>query len=314
LPYDILLVDEISMCYSGLFYHLISALKDGAKVILVGDSAQLSPLSWGNLLVDLLEKKNLQINYLTKIMRQALDSGIITDANLIREGQDPLEGKKTFKEIRGVNQDFYYMFRSDKDELFDIAVKTYIKTVEEKGLDNVYLITPRRENASNSTKEFNRKIQDLLLDDTLPYVLFGKDMKFKLGAKIIHRKNNYTLGVMNGEQGYVIEITNIDSNTNQGDGLIAKYGDKIIEYDKSALKELNLAYSITVHLSQGSEADTVIIVLDSSAYVLLSNCLLYSAVTRSKNRCLLLSQPYAYDKCINTNIGNQRNTWTKFFN
>jgi hypothetical protein len=312
LPYDILICDELSMVYSGLFYHLISAVKDGAKIILVGDGAQLNPLSWGNLLVDLLEKKNLQINYLTKIMRQALDSAIVTDANLLRDGIDPLNGIKTFKEIRGVKKDFIYMFRSDKNDIFDIAVKTYLKSVEEVGLDNVYLITPRRDNADLSTKTLNKKIQDLLLDDTLPYVLYGKDIKYKLGAKIIHRKNNYDLGIMNGEQGYVIEILNIN-NENEGDGLIAKYGDKIIEYDKSNLKELNLAYSITVHLSQGSEADTVIIALDSSSYTLLNNCLVYTAVTRAKSRCLLLSQPYSYDKCVKTNVGNYRNTWTQFF-
>ena len=312
LPYDILICDELSMIYSGLFYHLISAVKDGAKIILVGDGAQLNPLSWGNLLVDLLEKKNLQINYLTKIMRQALDSAIVTDANLLRDGIDPLNGVKTFREVRGVKKDLVYMFRSDKNDIFDIAVKTYLKSIEDVGLDNVYLITPRRENADLSTKTLNKKIQDLLLDDTLPYVLYGKDMKYKLGAKIIHRKNDYDLGVMNGEQGYVVEILNINSN-NEGNGLIAKYGNKLIEYDKSNLKELNLAYSITVHLSQGSEADTVIVALDSSSYTLLNNCLIYTAVTRAKSRCLLLSQPYSYDKCVNTNVGNHRNTWTQFF-
>jgi exodeoxyribonuclease V alpha subunit len=313
LPYDIVICDELSMVYSGLFYHLISAVKDGAKIILVGDGAQLNPLSWGNLLVDLLEKKNLQINYLTKIMRQALDSAIVTDANLLREGIDPLDGVKTFREVRGVKKDLVYMFRSDKNDIFDIAVKTYLKSIEEVGMDNVYLITPRRENAELSTKTLNKRIQDILLDDTLPYASYGKDTKYKLGAKIIHRKNDYDLGVMNGEQGYVVEILNINNN-NEGNGLIAKYGNKLIEYDKSNIKELNLAYSITVHLSQGSEADTVIVALDASSYTLLNNCLIYTAVTRAKSRCLLLSQPYSYDKCVNTNVGNHRDTWTQFFN
>jgi exodeoxyribonuclease V alpha subunit len=313
LPYEVIICDEISMVYSGLFYHLISAIKQGAKLILVGDGAQLSPLSWGNLLVDILEKKNLQISYLSKIMRQAMDSGIITDANLLREGIDPLDGVKTFRTIRGINQDLVYMFRADKNDIFDIAVKTYLKSVEDVGLDNVYLITPRKENADVSTKTFNKTIQDLLLDDSLPYVMYGKDMKYKLGAKCIHRKNNYDKGVTNGEQGYVVEILNINEN-NEGDGLIVKYGDKVIEYTRSDLRELNLAYALTVHLSQGSEADTVIIALDSSSYTLLNNCLIYTAVTRAKSRCLLLSQPYSYDKCVKTNVGNHRDTWTQFFN
>jgi exodeoxyribonuclease V alpha subunit len=312
LPYDIIICDEISMVYSGLFYHLISAVKNGAKIILVGDSAQLSPLSWGNLLVDLLDKKNLQINYLTKIMRQALDSAIVTDANLLRDGVDPLDGLKTFKEVRGAKKDLVYMFRSDKNDIFDIAIKTYLKSIEDVGLDNVYLITPRKDNADVSTKTFNKKIQDLLLDNTLPYVLYGKDMKYKLGAKVIHRKNNYNLGVTNGEQGYIVEVLNLDNN--EGDGIIVKYGDKTIEYTKRDLGELNLAYSITVHLAQGSESDTVIVALDSSSYTLLNNCLLYTAITRAKSKCLLLSQPYSYDKCVKTNVGNHRDTWMQFFN
>jgi exodeoxyribonuclease V alpha subunit len=204
------------------------------------------------------------------------------------------------------------MFRSDKNELFNIAVNTYIKTIKDVGLDNVYLITPRKENCQNSTKNFNKKIQDLLIDDSHPFVQYGKDNKFKEGDKVIHRVNNYELGVMNGEQGYVTEI--YDMQEGGGSGLVVKYGDKYIEYDKSTLSELSLAYSLTVHLAQGSEAHTVIVVLDSNSYVLLNNCLLYTAVTRARSRCLLLSEPFSYDHCVITNVGNQRDTWTKYFN
>jgi exodeoxyribonuclease V alpha subunit len=312
LEYSVILVDEISMCFSGLFYHLISAIRLGSKIILVGDGAQIAPLGFGNLLVDLVNKENIQVNFLTKILRQAEKSAIVTDANLLREGIDPLNNKKSFKEVRGENSDMYYMFRSDKNELFNIAVNTYIKTIKDVGIDNVYLITPRKENCQNSTKNFNKKIQDLLIDDSHPYVQYGKDNKFKEGDKVIHRVNNYDLGVMNGEQGYVTEI--YDMQEGGGSGLVVKYGDKYIEYDKSTLSELSLAYSLTVHLAQGSEADTVIVVLDSNSYVLLNNCLLYTAVTRARSRCLLLSEPFSYDHCVITNVGNQRNTWTKYFN
>jgi len=311
LPYDIIIVDEISLCFSGLFYHLISAIKDNAKIVLVGDSGQLNPISWGNLLVDLLEKKDLNICYLTKIQRQAAASGIISSANLIREGIDPLNNEKTFKKVYGELQDMYFMFREKKEELFTIAVKTYLKTVEKIGLDDTYLITPRKECDPNSTYTFNKTIQDILLDDTLPYVKFGKKSIFKLGAKVIHRVNNYDLGVTNGEQGYVVKIKNMGKDG--GDGLVVEYPDKIIEYTKENLKELHLAYAITVHSAQGSEAHTCIVVLDSNSFVLLNNALLYTAITRSKSRCLLLSQPFAYNRCVSTNVGNKRNTWTQFF-
>ena len=312
LPYDIILVDEISMVFSGLFYNLITSIKPTAKIILVGDSGQLNPIGFGNLLVDLLGKTNLQICRLTKIQRQAAASGIISSANLIREGVDPLNGEKTFKKVYGELQDQYFMFRTDRDDLFNIAIKTYLKSVEEVGLDNVYLITPRKENCEISTKNFNKAIQDILLDNSLPFVKYGKDGIFKLGAKVIHRINDYELGVMNGEQGYVTNILNMQNNEG-GSGLIVNYGDKEIEYNKLNLNELSLAYSVSIHLSQGSEAHTVIVVLDNSSFTLLNNCLLYTALTRAKSRCLLLSQPYSYDKCINTNVGNKRNTWTRLF-
>ena len=301
------------MVYAGLFYNLISAIRDDAKLILVGDPGQLMPLSWGNPLIDILDRNEFQVFYLTKIQRQAARSGIISSANQIREGIDPLNGIKITKQVLGELEDMYIMHREDKDTLFDIAVKTYLRSIEKEGLNNVYLLTPRRNSEPNSTENFNKRIQDILLNEELPYIKFGEKNIFRLGAKVIHRVNNYELGgigVMNGEQGYIIEIKNIQNG--EGTSLVVEYPDKIIEYEKSNLKELQLAYALTVHLAQGSEADTCIIVLDSNSYILLNNCLLYTAITRAKKRCLLVAQPYAYDKCIKTNVGNKRNTWMRF--
>jgi len=313
LPFDIVILDESSMVYAGLFYNLISAIRDDAKLILVGDPGQLMPLSWGNPLIDILDRNEFQVFYLTKIQRQAARSGIISSANQIREGINPLNGIKFTKQVLGELEDMYIMHREDKDTLFDIAVKTYLRSIEKEGLNNVYLLTPRRNSEPNSTENFNKRIQDILLNEELPYIKFGEKNIFRLGAKVIHRVNNYELGgigVMNGEQGYIIEIKNIQNG--EGTSLVVEYPDKIIEYEKSNLKELQLAYALTVHLAQGSEADTCIIVLDSNSYILLNNCLLYTAITRAKKRCLLVAQPYAYDKCIKTNVGNKRNTWMRF--
>jgi exodeoxyribonuclease V alpha subunit len=269
------------------------------------------PNWFGNTLIDIIEKKNIfQVNELTKIQRQAQDSGIIVDANQIRDGIDPLNGIKELKTIHGKNQDMYYMFRNTKEELHSIAIKTYLNSIESVGLDNVLLLSPRKENCLNSSKTFNTEIQDILLDKSLPFVKWG-DKIFRLGAKTIHRVNNYDLKTMNGETGYISNI--FEMSANGGNSLEVKYPDKFVIYTKSDLKELELAYSVSIHLAQGSEAHTVILVLDNNGFSLFSNCILYTGISRSKSRCLLLSQPFAYDKCISTNVGNLRDTWMKGF-
>jgi exodeoxyribonuclease V alpha subunit len=307
LSYNLVLIDESSMLNAFLIWSLLKAVKPDTKIVMVGDHKQLPPLGAGNVFSDLLEKENeFQVNKLTKILRQAELSGIITDAGMVRNGINPVE-KKSFKTVHGELEDLYYMFRSSRDELNDIAIKTFLKTVENIGLDNVIILTPRKKECVNSTREINQKIQNALIGD-VPYMEYGKT-KYKIGSKVIHIKNDYEKGVMNGEIGYV---NRLDYNENGEQVLIVTYEDKEIAYEKDDLSDIDLAYALTTHRFQGSQCDTVISILDKTHFMLLGREYLYTTMTRSVKRCLILAEPWAFDKAVETEKGASRNTWLKY--
>jgi exodeoxyribonuclease V alpha subunit len=305
LSYDVVLIDESSMINAKIIYDLISALKPGTKLIMSGDCRQLPPIGFGNIFSDLLTlKDSFNIYELTKVHRQAEKSGILTDANLIRDGINPIQ-QPEFKIIHGELQDMYYMFRDNREALNEIAINMFLKSVKTDGLDEVVIITPRKKDCINSTREINIKIQDALINNQQPCLMRG-NLKFKLGAKVIQRANNYDKNVFNGDIGYITSIYE--------DRCMVTYSNKIIEYTKSELGQIEHAYCLTIHLSQGSGYKTVIVIIDNTHFSLLDSCLLYTAITRSKLKCLLLSEPSAFKKCINQNNSIARQTWLKELN
>ncbi len=312
LPYDVILADECSMNNARIFYDLISAIKPGSRLIMSGDCQQLPPIGFGNIFSDILELKGqFNIYELTKVHRQAEKSGILTDANLIREGINPIQ-QPEFKIIRGELQDMYYMFRDNKQALNDIAIKMYLKSIEEDGLDDVIIITPRKKDCINSTMEINKTIQDKLISDNKPFLKKG-NLKFKLGAKVIQRVNNYDKNIFNGEIGYIIDVFKAKPTDEYNNMFTVQYPGKPITYSKNELDQIDLAYALTIHLAQGSGYKTTIVIIDNSHYILLDSCLLYTGITRAKQRCLLLAEPSAFKKCIVNNKSIARQTWFKEF-
>ena len=311
LYYDTIFLDEGSMVNALIFYDLVKAIKQGSRLIICGDNRQLPPIGYGNIFDDLLKKKEqFNINQLMHIHRQAEKSGILSDANKIREGQFPIE-EPQLKIVSGELQDMTYMFRDDPAALQNIAIKTYLKSVEEDGLDNVVLITPRKKNCPNSSNELNKILQDkIITDDDVPFLNYGST-QYKLGAKVIQRQNNYEKNVFNGEIGYITAIYKDHERNMDCFNVEYKMNDTVkkIEYTRNELNQIELAYALTVHVSQGSGYKTVIIIIDNSHYIMLDSCLLYTAITRAKKRCLLLAEPLAFKKCINTNKTINRQTW-----
>lgn len=307
LPYDVVFLDESSMVFSGLFWYLLRAIKPGAKLIICGDVAQLPPIGYGLPFGDILNS-GIEVNRLTKILRQAEQSGIVSNANLVREGEDPLNGQKSFKMVRGELQDLYYMFRSDKNELQQIAIKTYLKTIEDPkvGIDNCFILTTRKDNATNSSREINKIIQDKLLGDDVPFIEYGKFKKIKLGARCLHVINDYEKNTFNGDMGVA---TAIYKDENGDEVLEVTYPEKVTTYYKNELNQLELAYVLTCHKFQGSEAKVIIGLIDNSGYMLLDRTMLYTLLTRGKERVLLLAEPYAYDRSIQEDKTGTRNTW-----
>lgn len=310
---DVILVDECSMINAKLFYDLLQAIRPGSKLIMCGDNRQLPPIGFGNIFSDLLEKTDIfNINQLTKVLRQAEKSGILTDANQIREGINPVS-QPELKIVHGELNDMFYMFRDNRDALNDIAIKTYLKSIEEDSIDDVVIITPRKKDCVNSTRELNAKIQDKLINNNVPYLIRGY-LKFKLGAKVIQRVNNYDKNTFNGEIGYIIDIYKEKESDKDNNMFKIQFPNKVIEYTRSELDQIDLAYALTIHLSQGSGYKTVIVIIDNTHFALLDSCLLYTAITRSKKRCLLLAEPSAFKKCISNNKSIERQTWLKDFN
>lgn len=310
---DVAFLDEGSMVNASLFLHWLEAIGDNTRIIISGDHKQLPPIGFGNVFSDLIEMfDDSVVSKLVKPMRQAEKSGILVDANKIRENINPISEKLQPRIIHGELQDMYYMFRTNRQSLFNIAVKTFIKSVESDGIDNVVIAVPRRKDCLNSTTEINKVIQNELLGDVLQSI-DGFDTTFKLGAKVMQTANDYDKNVFNGEIGYVTKISERYEGKKKEEYCEVTYTDifgkdKIIEYTKKELAALDLAYAMTVHKLQGAGRKTVIGIIDNTHHQLLDNCMLYTLLTRAKKRCLLLAEPEAFLQCIRTSHNN-RNTW-----
>lgn len=306
-------LDEGSMVNASLFLHWLEAIDDNTRIIISGDHKQLPPIGFGNVFSDLIEMfDDTVVSKLVKPMRQAEKSGILVDANLIRENINPITEKLQPRIIHGELQDMYYMFRTNRQSLFDIAVKTFLKSVESDGIDNVVIAVPRRKDCLNSTNEINKVIQEKLLGNEKKNIS-GFEMTFKLGAKVMQTVNDYDKNVFNGEIGYITEINERYEGKKKEEYCVVTYTDifgkdKLIEYTKKELGALDLAYAMTVHKLQGAGRKIVIGIIDNTHHQLLDNCMLYTLLTRAKKRCLLLAEPQAFLQCIRTSH-NKRNTW-----
>lgn len=305
---DVVIIDETSMINTSIFYSLVQAVKEGARIIMCGDDGQLPPIGEGNIFHDLLMYDDTFVCCkLTKIMRQAEKSGIVTDAAKIRENINPLD-RPELKVVTGELNDMTYMFRDNRKGMRELAIKLYLKSAELNGVDNTIIITPCKQNRTNSTFEINNIIQDALIPNTAQSIKFGIK-EFRVGAKVIQRSNNYELNVFNGEIGYIIEIFQADKKNmvriDFGNG-------KIIDFEQSLLADIELAYALTCHLTQGSEYQNVICIIDNTHYKLLDSCLLYTAITRAKKKCLLIAEPSAFRKCIQSKASD-RNTWLSYY-
>lgn len=316
LPYDVIIADEFSMNNLSISLSLFKAVKKGAKLILVFDYAQLPPIGNGAVAYDLLEHSSYSKHKFEKVHRQAEKSGILKDANLIRLMKNPIK-KLEPSLVHGELKDMMYKFFPNRDKIHSFAVKAYLDAVEKFGLENVMLISPRKDKVENSVEMFNKSIQDIYIPNTKKCFEYGKT-KYHVGDRVIHKVNNYDKNVVNGELGVVVNVGR--------DNIIVDYGfdiyelmengreiKKTITYTNEDLNELSLGYASTVHSAQGSQADVVIIVLDNTHHVLLDATMLYTAITRASKKCLLIAEPTAFKRCINNNKTIDRQTFLREF-
>ncbi|MCM1277006.1 MAG: ATP-dependent RecD-like DNA helicase [Lachnospiraceae bacterium] len=305
---EMLVIDEASMINLEIFCGILEAIQIGTKVIICGDDEQLPPIGCGNIFHDLLKFENYNCCKLTKILRQAEKSGIISDSRKIRQNLFPVDRPER-KIITGDLQDMTYAFRSDREEIRELAIKSYMKSVAGSGVENTIIIMPCKQNRVNCTEEINRIVLDALIPYNGTSLCLGKK-EFRVGARVIQRVNNYGNNVFNGETGTVVSINedNFTMLVDFGESAENPGNNKVIEYNYDNLGEIELAYALTIHVTQGSGYDNVIVLIDNSHFKLLDSCLLYTAVTRAKKRCLLIAEPSAFEKCINSKA-SERKTW-----
>ena len=308
LEESVVIVDEASMVDNALMCSLCKAVKPGARLILIGDADQLPSVGAGRVLNDLIDSGRFATVRLTEIFRQARESLIVTNAHAINEGSLP---NLTIK-----NNDFFFLPRRYDREIADTVVelcetrlpRAYGKATE----GGIQIITPSRKGEAG-TENLNRRLQAALN----PPAKGKKELKyretvFRVGDRVMQTKNNYDItwenssgndqtagsGVFNGDIGTVIFI-----DTAEGE-MVVSFDDKEATYTGEMLDELEHAWAVTVHKSQGSEYPFVIIPCYNAPPLLLTRNLLYTAVTRARRMVILVGR----EDIIRTMVDNNRQT------
>lgn len=314
LECDVLIVDEASMLDSLLFENLLHALKVSTRIILVGDVDQLPSVSAGNVLNDILSSDIYSSVSLKKVFRQAKTSAIITNAHAIINGEP--------SDLSNKNNDFFIMRRDNSADVCDTVLELCEKRLPDAykfdPLTDIQVLCPSRK-AQCGTFNLNNLLQATLnpRQKNQPQLAY-KDVYFRVGDKVMQVKNNYDLlwirdngeegyGVFNGDVGY---ITSIDIKSGI---ILVRFDDKTVTYLSDNISELELAYAVTVHKSQGSEFDCVIIPLIDTPSQLLYRNLLYTAVTRAKKMLVIVGSENLYYKMAQNNKKTLRYTMLKEF-
>lgn len=324
LPIDVLLVDEATMINGSLFLSLLQATPTGAKVILMGDVQQLTPIGNCQVFADILDSGILPVAKLTKPHRQALRSGIIPTSIKISNQKQIFDSTFVGKDILGELQDMELDIFKQNDSLDEFIIKKYQEQYSiYKDLLEVQVCVPMRTRGNISCYNLNTKIQNLinpkLKNGYEIKVLLekkGKEKKeyfIRKNDKVINTKNNYksvdqegnTIPVFNGNMGIVKEVYD-DSSC-----LIDFIGIGTLLFSKSDCKNLELGYACTIHKMQGSGFKSVIVGIDASSYIMNNSELLYTAVTRAKEYCILTGVNSAIRKSIRTKEVNKKCTFLK---
>lgn len=277
LKEDLIIVDEASMMDISLFYHLLCALKEGARLILVGDIDQLPPVGPGSPLKDLIAWGEVPVVRLEHIFRQKEGSGIIDNAARIREGQ------MCYPDEQG---EFSIYYASSEMDAFGAVMNLcrHLDYGSEKMKMKMQVLSPMYRGACG-VDHLNRAIQELVHDHPVEGAVH-----FLPGDKVMQKKNDYDKGVYNGDLGIVWAV---DKNK-----IFVRFDSKEVVYEGEERSSIQLAYAATVHKSQGSEYDTVILVLLPTQGIMLKRNLLYTGVTRARKKTILISAEDAIARAV----------------
>ena len=276
LDADIILVDEVSMMDIYLAGRLLEAVKSRAQVVLIGDSDQLPSVGPGAVLSEMIASERIPVVRLDKVFRQNDGSRIAVNAKLIRHGNLSLEYGNDFRFVDSANL---------SDSASRIA-ELYMQEVARYGVDNVAMLSPYRQKTETGVNALNEMLRELVNppDEGKPEVVCGK-RKFRVGDKVMQVKNFED--VSNGDVGYIRNIFKFGDETT----VCVDFGDgRNMEYDSSELDMLDLGYASTIHKAQGAEYQSVIINLQCAHHIMLTRPLIYTAITRGKDRVVIVGE------------------------
>ncbi len=276
LSAEAVVIDEVSMVDLPLMAALAEALPIGVRLVLVGDVDQLPSVGPGQVLRDLIDSERVAIVRLSQVFRQDAASRIIDNAHRINHGRLPSWPTD------GARSDFYLIERDDPTA----AQSTILRVVSERipasfgfdPIDDIQVLTPMHK-GSLGASTLNELLQDRLNPESAAIERGGTT--FRLGDKVIQTRNNYELGVFNGDIGRLVNIS-------RDRVLKVAFDDREVRYEPNAQVDLALAYAMSIHKSQGSEYPAVVIPLTMQHYVMLRRNLLYTAVTRGKKLVVLV--------------------------
>lgn len=310
LDYDAVIIDEASMVDLLLMNGLVNALKPGTRLIMVGDADQLPSVGAGNVLRDIIDSEYVYSVKLDEIFRQARESLIVVNAHRINKGEYPSINEK--------DKDFFFMRRNGELEILETVKQLYKERLPRyytncEPVRDIQVLTPVRKGLIGSIN-LNKELQAVLnpLRAGLVEKKYG-DKVFRVGDKVMQIRNNYELawkrlsdftegeGVFNGDVGF---IDSIDVEFNEMTVVFDE--DKYVKYDVTNFDELELAYAVTVHKSQGSEFPIVIMPVSWFPPMLATRNLLYTAVTRGKEAVVLVGSEQKLFAIVDNNAITKR--------
>ena len=312
LDADVIIIDEMSMVDISLMHALLKAVNVGTRLILVGDVNQLPSVGPGNVLRDMIESERFPVVKLTKIFRQAAQSDIVVNAHLINGGERvPLEKR---------SKDFVFIRRQDPQLIISdmmVLLKDKLPNYVQADMSEIQIMTPMRKGALG-VEQLNKILQERFNPPSpaKPEKESGGTI-FRVGDKVMQIKNNYQIewetrnrygiplehgaGVFNGDTG-VIRSVNTFAET-----LEVEFDEgRMVEYSFKQLEELELAYAITIHKSQGSEYPAVVIPVHSGPRMLMTRNLIYTAVTRAKKCVCLVGLPEVFQFMVENELEQKR--------
>lgn len=294
LDADVIILDEVSMVDIVLMHHFLNAVPDGCRIILVGDTDQLPAVGPGSVLKDIIRSQKIPAIRLDEIFRQAQTSMIIQNAHIINAGRLP--------DIRKQYSDFVFYELNDDTSITQKILDLCTKDLPHEGFDvlkDVQVLSPMHRFLCG-VENLNLMLQEQLNPKKNQDELKYSSQTFRVGDKVMHIRNNYQKNVFNGDIGFIQDINN--------EKLTVDYFDHIVTYEKNELNELTLAYASSVHKSQGSEYKVVIIPLSTSHYIMLQRNLLYTAITRAKQKVIIIGSKKALMTAIQSNRTQKRYT------